>query len=492
MSTHKFRFGVVAGAGSGEEWLDKARRVESLGFNTLVLPDTLQYSLAPFPALAAAAAATRTLRVGTFVLANDYRHPVLLAKEAATLDFISGGRLELGIGAGRPASASDNAMLGLPFDSGAIRVDRLAETLAILKPLFAGQTVDFSGTYYTTSRASIAPTPVQAAVPILIAAGQPRLLELAAREADIVTLAIQPEETEAQVTERIELMRKAAGDRFSQLEININLMAVGGQVPRHIQMSRGAEYAQQLAESDAIPVLKGSIDQMCDRLEWLRDKFAISYIMVSDQLMDALAPVVARFGRQSRGLDALPRVERIAQAVADEIDGQHSHRDGHTRRQPQPRHRFQNRERLRLVEHIAPGRLWRADAQAEERQRRFEQNRLRDRERCRHRQRRQHRRHQMARDDLWLGGAERSRGEEEILLAQAERQSAHDAARGGPVEQADTENDGLHARADQGHHRENNDEDRERQHYVGRAHDYGVDPAGVHPSYRAEQQANRG
>src|SRR5438105_11982545 len=100
MSTRTFRFGVVAArAGSGQEWLDKARRVESLGFDTLVLPDTLQYSLAPFPALAAAAAVTRTLRVGTFVLANDYRHPVMLAKEAATLDFISGGRLELGIGA---------------------------------------------------------------------------------------------------------------------------------------------------------------------------------------------------------------------------------------------------------------------------------------------------------------------------------------------------------------------------------------------------------
>jgi probable F420-dependent oxidoreductase len=295
MSTRKFRFGVVAGAaGSGEEWLDKARRVESLGFHTLALPDTLQYSLAPFPALAAAAAATRRLRVGTFVLANDYRHPVMTAKEAATLDFISGGRLELGIGAGRPASASDNAMLGLPFDSGAVRVDRLAEALGILKPLLAGRSVDFRGKYYTTSTASIMPTPVQAPVPILIAAGQPHLLKLAAREADIVTLAIQPEEPEVQVAERIDLLRKTAGDRFDHIQININLMAVGGQVPRHIQMSRGAEYAQHLAESDAIPVLTGTTDQMCDRLEWLREKFAINYIMVGDELMEALAPVVSR------------------------------------------------------------------------------------------------------------------------------------------------------------------------------------------------------
>src|SRR5260370_29622410 len=251
----------------------------------MVMPDTLQYSLAPFPALAAVAAATSTLGIGTYVRANDYRHPVMVAKEAATLDFISGGRLELGIGAGRPNSATDNAMLGLPFDSGSIRVDRLAEALAIIKPLLAGQTVDYSGKYYTTSKAAIAPAPVQNPIPILIAAGQPRLLQLAAREADIVTLAIQPEETEAQVAERINLIRRTAGDRFAHLAININLMAVGGQVPRQIQMSRGAEAAQQLAESDAIPVLKGTTEQMCDRLEGLREKFAINYVMIADQLI---------------------------------------------------------------------------------------------------------------------------------------------------------------------------------------------------------------
>jgi probable F420-dependent oxidoreductase len=295
MSTRKFRFGVVsAQAGSGTEWLDRARRIESLGFATLVIPDTLPYSLAPFPALAAVAAATSALRIGTYVLANDYRHPVLVAKEAATLDFISGGRFELGIGAGRPASAADTAMLGLPFESGSTRVARLAEALAIIKPLLAGQSLDFQGTYYSIGKASIAPAPVQAPLPMLIAAGQPRLLKLAAREADIVTLAIQPEETDAQVAERVDMIRAAAGDRFAQIAININMMAVGGQVPGQIRMSRGAEAAQQLAESDAIPVLKGTTDQMCDRLEWLREKFAISYVVVGDQLVDALAPVVSR------------------------------------------------------------------------------------------------------------------------------------------------------------------------------------------------------
>src|SRR5205085_11110502 len=123
-----FRFGVVASQeSSGAAWLDKARRIESLGFTTLVIPDTLPYSFSPFVALSAAAAATSILRLGTYVIANDYRHPVMLANEAATLDFICGGRLELGIGAGRPTASADMAMLGRPFDSGRVRVDRLEE-----------------------------------------------------------------------------------------------------------------------------------------------------------------------------------------------------------------------------------------------------------------------------------------------------------------------------------------------------------------------------
>src|SRR3984893_995674 len=128
-----FRFGVVASAArSADEWLPRARRAESLGYATLVMPDNLQYTLAPLPALAMAAAATRTLRVGTYVLANDLRHPVLLAKEVATLDLLSGGRFELGPGAGRPDAATENRMLGLPFDSGAVRLARLAESIGIL------------------------------------------------------------------------------------------------------------------------------------------------------------------------------------------------------------------------------------------------------------------------------------------------------------------------------------------------------------------------
>ncbi len=294
MTDHPFRFGVVAAsARSGEEWAEKARRVEALGFATLVIPDNIQHTLAPLPALAVAATATRTLRVGTYVLANDYRNPVMLAKESATLDLLSGGRFELGIGAGRP-TAVDNRMLGIPFDTGGIRLARLAASLAIIKPLLAGQRASATGRYYAAVDAEVSPLPVQQPrLPILIAGSGPRLLALAAREADIVALGIGLDATEAVATEKIALLREAAGERFAQLEININLMMVGERMPRWIAAQFGAD-AGRLARSGAVPVLTGTTDAMCDTLERRRETLGISYIVVSDELMEALAPVVGR------------------------------------------------------------------------------------------------------------------------------------------------------------------------------------------------------
>src|SRR5260370_22663960 len=228
-----FRFGVVAAqARSGEEWTDKARGVESMGYATLLTPDGLQYTLAPLPALMAAAMATRTLRVGTYVIANDYRNPVQLAKDAATVDVLSGGRFELGIGVGRPDAAADNRMLGIPFDSGAERVARLAESLALLKALLSRQTATATGPQYAAADARISPRPVQQPrPPILVAGSKRRLLELAAREADIIALGISPNEPEAGVAEPIGWVREAAGRLFHQNEPNSNLMAAGPPAP---------------------------------------------------------------------------------------------------------------------------------------------------------------------------------------------------------------------------------------------------------------------
>jgi probable F420-dependent oxidoreductase len=294
MAARGFRFGVVAGqATSGRDWVEQARRLEGQGFATLVVPDGLQHVVAPFPALAAAAAATHTLRIGTYVLANDYRHPVMVAKEAATLDLMSGGRLELGIGAGRPSSAADLAMMGRSLDSGRARVDRLADALHILKPLLVGETVDAHKGAYVVDGASIWPLPVQRPVPLLIGASQKQLLHLAAREADIIALGIGPDAGLEQAAERIDWIREAAGNRFADIELNVNMMAVAGHLPRYLQHTLGPA-ATQLAQSDAVPVLKGSVPEMCDRLLWLRSTFGISYILVGEELVDDIAPVVAR------------------------------------------------------------------------------------------------------------------------------------------------------------------------------------------------------
>jgi probable F420-dependent oxidoreductase len=288
-----FRFGVVAAqARSAEDWTDRARRVESLGYSTLLVPDGLRHTLAPVPALAAAAAVTRSLRVGTYVIANDFRNPVLLAKEAATLDLVSGGRFELGIGVGRPAAEEDNRMLGLAFDSGGVRVARLAESLALIEPLLAGQPATASGRHYAVAGAEISPGPVQRPrPPILVAGSGRRLLSLAARTADIVALGLAPTEPEAGAAERVGWLREAAPERFDQLELNLNLMAVGDQVPRWISMQMGLS-AAALAEAGAVSALVGSTEQMCDTLLRRRETLGITYVVVGDELMEALAPVV--------------------------------------------------------------------------------------------------------------------------------------------------------------------------------------------------------
>lgn len=294
-ANHPFRFGVVASqAESGEAWIAKARRIEALGYSTLVMPDGLPRVWSPLPALAAAAAATRALRLGTYVIANDFRNPVLLAKEAATVDVLSGGRLELGLGAGRPAAAEDNRMLGLPFDSGRVRVDRLAESLGLIKTLLSGGPASAPGPYYAAESAQIAPAPVQRPhPPILVAGWGRRNLSLAAREADIVALSMTQTESEEGVAERIQWLQDAAGSRFDHLELNINLMAVGDQVPSWISRQLGLT-VRDLAQAGAIPALIGTADEMRETLLRRRETLGISYIVVSDELMETLAPVVER------------------------------------------------------------------------------------------------------------------------------------------------------------------------------------------------------
>src|SRR5437016_13355822 len=148
MAARPFRFAAqIAGAGSAREWADQARKAEDLGYSSLTMPDHFGDQLAPVPALMAAAAATTDLRIGTLVFDNDYKHPLVLAKEAATLDLLSDGRLELGLGAGW--LRSDYEASGIPYDPPAVRIDRFEEGLAIVKGLLEGGPFSFSGKHYT-------------------------------------------------------------------------------------------------------------------------------------------------------------------------------------------------------------------------------------------------------------------------------------------------------------------------------------------------------
>jgi probable F420-dependent oxidoreductase len=201
MANKAFRFGVVgANAPSRSAWIALAQRIEELGYSSLFVPDALGYPNSSLSALAVAATATTKLRVGSFMFVNDYRHPALLAKEIATLDRLSDGRVELGLGAGN--NPFDFQQLGIPFDQAGVRVSRFVEGFSIIKQFFSGETVNFSGKYYTTTALHPVPTPVQQPhPPILIGSQGRRMLTLAAREANIIVLMPPIEEKLAWIRE---------------------------------------------------------------------------------------------------------------------------------------------------------------------------------------------------------------------------------------------------------------------------------------------------
>ena len=303
-----FRFGVnMRTTASAAEWADRARRLEDLGYSTLCLPDHLAPMLAPLPALAVAAAATRRLRVGTMVLNNDFRHPTVLAREAATLDLLSDGRLELGIGAGHMKSEYDET--GLGFERGGVRVERLAEAVVILKRLFGGEPVTFQGQHYRVTGHTVHPLPVQRPrPPIFIGGNGPRLLTLASAEADIVgftgiTFArggVAPAFSgfrAADVDTRVRLVRETAGARVDRLELNALLQRVIVTDDRRAAAQELCQRWTALSMEDILAspfVLLGSVDEIVADLESRRARWGLSYYVVQEPYADALNPVVAR------------------------------------------------------------------------------------------------------------------------------------------------------------------------------------------------------
>jgi probable F420-dependent oxidoreductase len=302
-----FRFGVqVGGATDGDSFREVARRAEDLGYATLTVPDHLGDQWSPGPMLVAAAAVTRDLRLGALVYCNDYRHPAVLAKEAATIDLLSDGRLELGLGAGWMASDYDRAGLGL--DPPGTRIDRLAETLELLPELFSGQPVDHAGPHFRIAGLTGRPLPAQRpGPPLLVGGGGRRVLTLAARRADIVGLNIDlrsgridasagPTATAAATQEKIGWIREAAGHRFSDLElqVRVHLAAVTDDVDGLAEAMAPAFGLTPDEARHSPHALAGSVDEIVERLEERRETFGISYIGIGVASMDEMAPVVAR------------------------------------------------------------------------------------------------------------------------------------------------------------------------------------------------------
>lgn len=319
MPTRPFRFGLQAfEATTADDWFDTVHRAEDLGYSTLFTSDHYfgpgeiatemshrPIDVAPLTAIAMAAAVTSTLRVGCRVFACDFHHPVVLAKETATLDMLSGGRLEVGLGAGWTAAEYDG--LGIPMDSAGTRIERLGEYITLMRAHWTGEPIDVSGKHVNVHGFAGRPVPTQQPhPPIMIGGGAPRILGLAGREADIVSLnfnnstgklgaAIVAGSGLDVTREKIGWVRDGAGDRFDDIELEIGayFVAVGDDVAAEIE-PMAQRYGVTPDELMSHPHgLFGSVSEICDTIVARRENLGISYVTVAQRNIDDFAPVVA-------------------------------------------------------------------------------------------------------------------------------------------------------------------------------------------------------
>jgi probable F420-dependent oxidoreductase len=302
---HPFRFGVNTVTTSLWEWQEIARKAEAVGFDTLIAQDHFGKQFAPLPALVAAGAVTVRLRLATLVLDNDFRHPATLAKEAATVDVLTSGRLELGLGAGW--LQSDYARTGLRFDPPAERLERLRETVQICKAFFTAEadgTVTYSGKHYHVEELDASPLPTQKPrPPIMLGGRQKRMLSLAGREADIVGISLLDRHVAGEpepptFAQKVEWVRQAAGERFDQLELHVNAANVDvsdddADAAEYIERvaARTGRSPDQIRESPG--TLVGSVASIVEQLYARRVHYGLSYYVVHAHNMDAFAPVIA-------------------------------------------------------------------------------------------------------------------------------------------------------------------------------------------------------
>jgi probable F420-dependent oxidoreductase len=309
----EIRFGVVSESVlDGPAWSEHARRVEDAGVGSLLIRDHFSAAafgqqLAPFSALAAAAAVTTRLHVGTLVLSNDFRHPAIVAHEAATVHHLSGGRFELGIGAGWYQPEYDAA--GISFDSPRQRIDRLEESLTIIRGLLAGDQVHHSGAWYRIDGLNLDVMPQRRGrPPVLIGAGGPRMLRLAAHHADIVGLLPAPikhsddrddpaDRLPSALEQKLAVLRSAAGGRFDQLELSafatFRLTTRRRASTEELIAQRGWHEIDTETVWQMPTIYIGSVAQIREDLHARREQFGLSYLITPDHDLPALGELIA-------------------------------------------------------------------------------------------------------------------------------------------------------------------------------------------------------
>ena len=305
MSTRPMRFATQAGsAPSGQEWIDRAKRLEALGYDTLAMPDhMIGGAWAAMPALAVAATVTQKLRVGTLVIDNDFRNPTVFARECATIDVLTNGRFELGIGAGW--LDRDYQSTGIRFDRGRVRVARLAEAVTLMKRLFTEEQVTFSGEYYRVEKAECRPKPVQRPhPPFLIAGGGPDILALAGREANIVAIVVAgitgagktpPEKFRLEtMREQIAVLREAAGARFGGIELSMFLdcTLTDDREKTIAEMAEKGKVEPDAVRNNAYRGI-GTLREIRDHIVRVRDAIGVTYFCLRGPDVESFGPIVS-------------------------------------------------------------------------------------------------------------------------------------------------------------------------------------------------------
>lgn len=301
-----FRFGIQASSQPDKaSWVNLAQRTEANGFDVLTMPDHFTDQLAPIPALMTAADSTTTLRVGALVWDNDYKHPVVLAKELATIDVLSGGRLELGLGAGW--MISDYEKSGIIYDRPGVRIDRFIEGLDVIRGCMAAESFSYSGEHYTITNYNGLPKPIQAPCPpILIGGGGKRVLTYAAQHADIVGVnatltagAVGPDViatmSAVAVDDKVAIVRTAVGSRINDIEMNIRafMVNVTDDASGAINRLASAMHVDDSMIAETPFALIGPPSKLIEDLLARRERWGFSYVIVGGEDIERFAPVVA-------------------------------------------------------------------------------------------------------------------------------------------------------------------------------------------------------